>query len=441
MGYDADARPAYPRISRTRARKTREIETAPCEEANTLKVLLLLDRPPSPPIDGVRVKTHHLIAALRKRHEVSIVALRGSDDVIDERGLSDVTWIPKPAPASGWSKTLGHLFRPMASFATLLSDAAVDSQIGDVVARTRPDIVHVDTINLLGAASTVADQVPSFASVNDSLYLTYRDQARFLARVDPRRAAYRKAQAALLERTECRWYRNFDSVHVVSEVDASSLRERDPSLQIEMIPNGVDAAHFRPLGEEEEPRSMVFVADLRGISGEYAIHFVTSILPRVWVDHPTATMTIVGLGPPQGLRRLAAGEPRLRVTGLVDDYRPLVDKASVSLSLVPKQAGFMNKIAEAMAMSKCVVGYRSGFRSFGGAVDGTHFVGIDDDSDFATAITHVFRDEKKRRSIGAAARELVESDYGWTGVAARYEEAYERAIERWKQTRSSRRSG
>jgi glycosyltransferase involved in cell wall biosynthesis len=120
----------------------------------------------------------------------------------------------------------------------------------------------------------------------------------------------------------------FNRVLVTSILDKNAfqfMRETgDRRPEITVIPNGVDLEYFK-----RDPLIVRRKATLV-ISGKMSYHanvamvlyLTKDILPIVWSQKPEVELWIVGKDPPESIMKLGEN-PAIKVTGTVDDIRPL----------------------------------------------------------------------------------------------------------------------
>jgi polysaccharide biosynthesis protein PslH len=159
---------------------------------------------------------------------------------------------------------------------------------------------------------------------------------------------------------EAKLINKFDRVLVTSQTDKDALlsltNTREYRSEISVLPNGVDLEYFIPddsSGREKE--TLV-------ISGKMSYHanvsmvkfLVDEIMPIVWSKKPTAQVWIVGKNPPQSIISFG-NNPAITVTGVVDDIRPFLQRATISVAPLQYGAGIQNKVLEALACATPVV--------------------------------------------------------------------------------------
>jgi glycosyltransferase involved in cell wall biosynthesis len=118
-------------------------------------------------------------------------------------------------------------------------------------------------------------------------------------------------------------------------------------------------------------------------------------------------------------------DPRVTVTGTVDDVRPWLHGASISIVPLRIGGGTRLKIFESMAAGVAVVSTTIGAEGLE-VTDGDTIRLADSPDDFARACIELLEQAGERERIARAGRELVASRYSW--------EVATDIMERWLRT-------
>ena len=110
---------------------------------------------------------------------------------------------------------------------------------------------------------------------------------------------------------------------------------------------------------------------------------------------------------------------RVHLTGWVDDIRPYLGQGAVCVVPLRIGSGTRLKIFEAMAMAKAVVSTTVGAEGLP-VHHGRDVMLADSPDDFAQSVVQLLQHATMRRSLGLAARELVEGRYSWASVAREF---------------------
>lgn len=213
------------------------------------------------------------------------------------------------------------------------------------------------------------------------------------------------------EKDELRSLSTFDAVIATTERDAGIFREHLPNRKITAINNGVDSSFLEPLGEIEDPYSLVFTGKMDFYPNEHGIlNFIDTILPLVLSQAPRCKLTVVGAYPTRRLR--ARESDNVIVTGFVQDVRPFMARAQVYIIPLFIGGGIRGKALEAMAMKKAIVTTSVGCESIHLRSEESALF-ADTPKDFAHAIVRLFEDSALRERLGNEAQKNVIAGYSW----------------------------
>ncbi|MBN1886483.1 MAG: glycosyltransferase, partial [Thermoflexales bacterium] len=246
-------------------------------------------------------------------------------------------------------------------------------------------------------------------------------------------AAYSFIQWQKLRRFEAQVCRAADSVTAVSDADAAALRRLVASLEVTIVPNGIDLGQFSGFNDPASLHTkhpaldlarlaLVFVGtmDFRP-NVDAVLWFANEVLPRIVEQEAGAHLYVVGARPHQRLDALRA-EPAITITGAVDDVRPYVAAAAVYVVPLRIGGGTRFKILEAAAARKAMVSTSLGCEGFP-VQDGCELLIADTPAEFAAAVVALLRDPDRRRQLGQVAYALAEA-FEWGKIIPRLEAVY-----------------
>jgi polysaccharide biosynthesis protein PslH len=239
-------------------------------------------------------------------------------------------------------------------------------------------------------------------------------------------------QARKMRRFEGRALRRFTRVIAVSARDAAALRAQFDLDRVDAIDTGVDLdflAYTPPPPAPEGGGLVAFTGTMSARANIDGVQFLMDeVWPRIVRDRPRAEAVIIGRDPPEGLQR-AARERGLpwRFTGFVDDVRPFVREAHVSVIPLRVGSGTRIKAFESMALGRPVVSTGVGVEGLD-VVPDRHLLLADDADAFAHAIVRLLADPALGAALAQAARSLLEERFSWSQVAAQFEAICEKAM-------------
>jgi len=415
-----------------------------------MRILIVTPRLPYPPIEGMRIKSYHLIKQLHKRgHSVILVAaLLDPSDV----SLSNIQHIQRYVESlklidyanissKMLNKVLESLYIPSKELIAKFRPHHPTAYISKLIRMEQPEITQYDFIHSLILMGLPKDgslfrNTSLVLSLCDSYSLVLRERIKqgvSIVSSSLARWTYALASFPFAINLERKLHTMFRVVHVVSKSDAEWLKLVNPMVNLVTIPNGVDTDYFKPIKEvAEEDKMLVMVANFRVDEHvDNAIWFITKIFKELRRIEPKAKLYLVGKDPPTQLIRLAKSIGNIVVTGYVPDIRPYLMRASLVVDARRERYGILNHVLQAMSMSKCVIGTRYSFLAIEGIKPWKNAVIARNENEFITAITSLLDNKALRESIGNNARKLVESSYTWERIAMKYEETYRRIIQEY----------
>jgi glycosyltransferase involved in cell wall biosynthesis len=389
-----------------------------------VKILVCSLEAPLPPVNGFRLQLGALIHELRGDHRVRVLALRYPDQTgpVDD----DMRLLPRPSIS-----TLGKVMalpraaltrRPLgvAGLAARLRPA-----LREELLRFQPDVVHVTP----GELAMLGEDLSGFPTVlvpTDAWYLNVEADIEVASGI---RKILLRRQAGWVRRFEGSRFRPFDVVVVVSDGDRDALIALDPSLDVRVIPNGVDAKRFSPGPfEDRDPDRVVFTGVMSYAPNVTAAIFLgREVMPLVREVRPSTRLSIVGRHPSPEVRALG-GLDGVEVLGEVPDLGPWLRTARVYVCPMVSGTGIKNKLLEAMACGAPCVATPLAIRGTH-VVDGREALIGTEPREVAGAVLRLLQDEGLARSLGEAARRYVAAEHAWPSAGRALERVYEDAVD------------
>jgi sugar transferase (PEP-CTERM/EpsH1 system associated) len=224
-----------------------------------------------------------------------------------------------------------------------------------------------------------------------------------------------------LERAERELARCYDLNTCATSAEVDTLRALDGTVAADWFPNGVDADYFQPTADPYDANRICFIGRMDYFPNEQAVlRFVQDVLPAVRARRPATTLFVVGAAPSAALRALH-GKDGVHVTGTVDDVRPYVRGAALTIAPLTIARGTQNKILESMAMGVPVVASTIAARGVDAEV-GTDLLAADSPNELADAVLAVLEQPRKRAHLAEAGRARALSHHSWTAAMQRMDE-------------------
>jgi len=384
------------------------------------------------PVDsGGKIRTTQILRGLKGGHFSVRLALPAAQTLVERHrteleGLcDDLLWWPEPAHDLVWkARRLSYLASrlpiPVRSDWSAPAERLVHRALAD-----RPDVVVFDFLHSV----VLAPQTIGCPSV----LFTHNVETEIFARHAAVATGFLRKrlwsnQAAKMRRFESATLRRFDVVVAVSERDALAFRSDHPEVRTAVIPTGVDPDFFR-FHEPVSSNHLVFCGSMDWLANQEAMNFfLDAIWDHIVAEVPDARLTVIGRAPPASLVEKAAGRgANWTFTGYVDDVRPYMQGAAVSVIPMRVGGGTRLKVYEAMAAGTPIVSTTVGVEGLP-IVDGEQYLRADEPIEFARAVVSLLKDSGQRRRMAADARALVESQFSYVNAAQVFEGAGRLAI-------------
>jgi glycosyltransferase involved in cell wall biosynthesis len=218
-----------------------------------------------------------------------------------------------------------------------------------------------------------------------------------------------------------------DVLWACSEQDALALqRAYRPRAPITVVPNGVDVPAYRRDGVPPAtgdwrhlPITLVYVGLFSYSPNEdAALRLIREVLPSVRARGHDARLVLVGRDPTPALMAEARSDPRIELTGPVQNVLPYLEQPCIVTLPIAFGGGTRLKIVEAFAVGRPVVSSAKGAEGLD-AIDGTHLLLREDPAAMAEAVIELWHRPQWRGALCARALELVQRRYSWPAAARR----------------------
>ena len=412
-----------------------------------MRILFLSLRCPYPPQRGDRIRSYHFIKQLSERHAVTLVFFAESDVDIEavkhlEPFCERIEWVRFRRPYAAINTAL-HCLSGLPLQVHYWYVPQMQRKINQLLEQEQFELIHAQLFRM-GQYVIDADGTAKVLDLCDSLALNLSRRAeldctpkRFLVKLEEKR----------VRQYEVEIMKAFDCGTVVAHFDRDYLLNQDSSLNLSVVPMGVDLTYFQPRqvhkaaangsddftnsGLSSEDRSdtkaqvkkLLFTGTMNYFpNSDAVIYFCRSILPLIQRKHPETVFYIVGNHPTEQVKRLAA-QKGVIVTGYVPDIRPYFEDASVFVAPLRAGSGIQTKNLEAMAMGIPVVTSSIGAMGLEAEI-GTELLVADTPEAFAENVIRLIDNPDIRQTFADAGRKRVELSYDWPVLVERLEQVY-----------------
>jgi len=401
-------------------------------QTTSMKRVLWIKADPLYPLDsGGKIRTFQMLKEWHAQHEVTYLALfpEGMPEAAKAHASTystHQTWIPWKDEPKGSLRFYGSLLKNL-----LLSrhpyvidkyrSAEAVKNIDRLDRANRFDIVVADflsmTLNLVATQIDPKTTIVFQHNVESQIWKRHFESAR-----NPLLKAYMRIQWQRYRRFEAQMCARFKGVIAVSEDDAIRFRDEFGLTNVlGYVPTGVDVDYFSGNDYRPEPQHLVFLGSMDWMPNiDGILDFVRNVYPKIKVRCPAAQLTIVGRNPVSSVVALAKEDAGIHVTGTVDDVRPYMNRATVSVVPLRVGGGTRIKIFEAMAMGIPVVSSTIGAEGLP-VQDGRNIYVADDPDTFARHTIALLEDAEKAHDMGRAGQAMVRENFTWHAAVRQFD--------------------
>lgn len=372
---------------------------------------------------------------LSKRHEISILCFVSQVDlhhVSEAEGMKEFCHSIHIVPHRSLSYPLHlwyFLFGRRPSWIYEVSSRGMAAELKRIMESQDIDLVHIEFTFMAQYIRFV--DTARCTTVLAELELKSRSLEIDVAYHWPSLLSIRRwYQMIKFRRYEVSIWREFDKILTINSIEKRLFIERDPNLDVDVFPFGVDTDYYRPLDVPEIPNSMAFMGDFWHYPNVDALlWFMKNVFPLVLLRYPSCTLRVIGPNLDKEMDRRLRKHRNVIVTGYVDDLRPTLSQIEVFVNPILTGGGVRTKLLVAMALQRAVVSTTLGLEGIE-ANDGIHALIGNRPEEFANCVVQLLGSAGMRKTIGENARQMIEDTQAISKIFPNIENMYEELVAR-----------
>lgn len=394
-----------------------------------MNILFLSQVLPYPLDAGPKVRIYYVLRYLAQHHRVTLVAFtRATDSPAAIAHLQSfceaVHTVPLKRSRVQDVLHLGISFFQSRPFLIVRDDlSSMDDALHQITSSAKFDVVHADQLS----TAHYALRVPNTKRVLDQHNAVWTIVQRLSENEPmPARRIVLRRETALLRTYEAQTCAQFDQVVTVTEQDKKALTFPQPPLRAPLltIPICIDPETISPLPFNPAARDVICVGGMfypPNVDG--MLWFAREALPQIWQESPETRFYIVGARPDPQLLALAEAEPRIVVTGYVENTDEYLARAACFVVPLRAGGGMRVKILDAWARGVPMVSTEIGAEGIQ-IERGENLLIADSAVEFARAVLQLIQDRDLARKIAVQGRRWVETHYAWQTIYRAWDSVY-----------------
>lgn len=380
---------------------------------------------PFPLLTGGQTRSYNLIKRLSSlRHKITLFCLVKSDEERRyvgelEKFCEKVTVFTRPEKP--W--TVKNILRTGFSFYPFLVmrnwAKGEKSAIVEELKKEKFDLIHAETFYVMPHISQTS--IPILLVEQTIEYLVYRHFADEFKIPAVRQLLY--FDVWKMKYWELNYWRKAKKVVAMSEDDKNSMLFQIPSLDVDIVPNGVDSSYFgKTVAKKSKIPIILYLGNFTWLQNREAVEIlITKVWPEIKLKLPKAKLWIIGKDAKNFFSNLEGKNIRVEE---VKDVRPIYQQASVLVAPIYGGGGTRYKIFEAFASGLPVVTTPIGIGGIS-AENGVHVLIRKKWEEIAHTAVDLINNPIMYKRIAENAKEFVKQNYDWDTIAKKLSNIYE----------------
>ena len=375
-----------------------------------MRIAVTLSRIPYPLEKGDKLRAYHQIQNLIEAgHEVHVFCFhfekpepQNTNEL--EKSGGHWHWIPLSTWAIPWSAIQG-LFSDLPWQVLLFHQRRAQKKFNYFIEQIKPDVLYSQMIRTSEYTKHFLS-IPKTLDYMDALSLGLEKRIQKSPWIT---RWFWKDEWRRVQKYESVISHYFDHLTIIAQKDAKAIALPQEKI-IDIIPNGIDFNFYTNKTQPTSNPCVVFTGNMNYPPNiEAALRLGKKIMPLVWNRNPNAQLIIAGAEPNRSLTQQLT-DPRITITGWMEDIREAYQKGSVFVAPMTMGSGMQNKILEALSMGLPVVCTDTAADAFENQLKNELIV-ANDDAEIAHLIVEIF--ENPNAHSPQKAIEIIQSQFSW----------------------------
>ena len=285
---------------------------------------------------------------------------------------------------------------------------------------TNPDVVHLDLLPLCGLMDVIPKNNLVVVNEHNVESALLKQRLQSVNNVILKLILSREFR--LLDLFERNVVSHCDAVIACSDTDTQLLQSMG-ARNAHTIANGVDTKLLKPSKKDVKQNKIVFLGGMGWYPNRLGVSwFINDVLPLIVRENSNIKFDIIGNPNPQ-VPVPCEMESYVNFLGFVDDFTSNIHKSTVFIVPLHHGSGTRLKVVEGLSMGKCIISTHKGAEGIDVMAD-RDIIFADTEKEFSLAVLDCLNDNKKRRQIEEAARNIAVSVYDWHVIGSKLRTIY-----------------
>ncbi len=391
-----------------------------------MNILVVSSYLPFPLHSGGETRLYNLLKILSQKHKITLVcemrSFQTKRDIFElEKFCQSVITVPRKKQ---WS--LNNILKTGFSANSFLITGHTSQSMRDAITSIlftqHIDLIHVETSYVL--QNIPATKVPVLLVEHNIEYLVYQ---RYLDKGNKLSKPLLQVDVNKLKRFEQHAWRRASRVAAVSPQERDVIKKLKSDVSV--IPNGVDLdtfamKHVPSFLKTVKEKRLLFIGDFNWIQNRDAVSW---LILKVWpllrkrFSDSNLKLWIVGRHIPDSIKNMSGLD--ILATESAPSAADVFRQSYLLLAPIRVGGGTSYKILESMACGTPVITTSLGAEGILADKDKDILVG-NEPSEICDMVERLLENDKMYTKIAVNAREKIEQNYSWLGIAKQLDELY-----------------
>ncbi len=389
-----------------------------------MKILMLTPYLPYPLMTGGQTRSYNLIKRLAKNHQITLFSLIKKQE--EKRSVFELEKFCKEVkvfkrPEKPWTIT-NILNAGLSLFPFLVIRNWANGEKKAILEKLKSeefDLIHAETFYVMPHIPKL--KIPIVLVDQTIEYRVYQHYVQSYKLFFLKPLLY--IDVAKLKFWELKYWKKASKVIAMSEDDKKTMLSQVPSLDVEIVPNGVDCQYFSTkITNRSSDPVVMYLGNFTWLQNREAVEvLVNKVWPKIKSEIKNAKLWIIGKEAKNFFADLESSDVRVDE---VRDVRVAYQAAHVLVAPIYSGHGTRLKNFETFASGLPVVTTSIGI---GGteAEDGKEVIIRDDPAQIAKATVELLNNPTLYKKIAENAKKMVKEKYDWDPIAEKLSKIYE----------------
>lgn len=400
-----------------------------------LKILMLVPFLPNIQTSGGQTRWYNIIKHLSKEHEITLFSLK--KDESEKKFIPELKKYCKEVkvfsrPKSPW--TLKNILLAELGFYPLVVirnfSASERRAVKEELEKGKYDLIHAEAFYVMPHIPET--NIPTILVEQTIEYMVYKHYVDNEVPLILKPLYY--LDVYKLRYWEKYYWKKADRLVSVSAEDRQAMQKLIPGINVDIIPNGVDSAHYvaKKVAKKIPVRVMYGVTNFEWLQNVEAVNLlINEVWPTIHKELPDVKLWIVGRRIPDKIVKLAKERDDIEITESIEDARDAYLASTVMVTPIKGAGGTRLKILEAMAAGLPIVSTPIGVAGLG-LKNGKHALVSDSMSGLAKQAIKIIKDKKAAEVMGKEAQKFVKANFDWKAITKLHEPIYKNVLKEMK---------